>query len=53
MLEISGSEALLPQNVNGVKHFVINPGVVECMADIDRIGCEVRGEDASLTSAKA
>lgn len=52
-LEMSGSEALLPQTVIGEKHFLIDPGVVECTADIDRIGCEVREEDVMPTSATA
>lgn len=46
-MEMSGSEASLSQVVK--KHILIDPGVAECMADIDRIGCGVRGEDMTPT----
>lgn len=28
------------------EHFLIDPGVMESAANIDKIGCEIRGEDA-------
>lgn len=48
----SGGEACRSQTGSG-KRFNIDPGVLECVAVIDRIRCETGEEEVELTSDRA